>query len=109
MSDLSVQAVETAFSHGVEALCKNQALSPEVTSEVQLIGVAVAFARHAINSSPGLKNKIHAAMQSLVHRQDKWVSQQGGWVSRFLSFVQTFSSRKLKMKIWLVNSSDISH
>lgn len=73
------EAVETAFSHGVEALCKNQALSPEVTSEVQLIGVAVAFARHAINSSPGLKNKIHAAMQSLVHRQDKWVSQQGGW------------------------------
>lgn len=87
VGSLSVQAVETAFSHSVEALCKNQALSPELSLEMQSVRIGLAFAHYAINACPGLKNKIRAAMQSLVHRQDKWVSQQGGWVSRFLSFV----------------------
>lgn len=82
-SDLSVQAVDTAFSHGVEALCKDPALSAEVTPEVRLISAALAFARYTINSSPALKNKVQGAMQSFLHRRaDSWVLQQGGWVSR---------------------------
>lgn len=110
LSNLSVQAVETAFTNGVEALCKNPALSVEVTSEVQLVATAVAFAQSAIYSIPSLKNKVLGAAQSFLHsRTDKWVSQQGGWVSTSWPFVQTFSSRKLAVEVWLVISWGVSH
>lgn len=105
MSNLSVQAVEVAFTNGVEALCKNPALSVEVTSEVQLVATVVVFVQFTLNSVPSLKDKVLSAARSFLHSHtDNWVSEQGGWVSSFSPFVQSYSSRKLAVEVWLVIS-----
>lgn len=82
---LSPQAAEAAFSHGVEALCQTQvSQSAEVTSEMQLIRASAALGLYVIKSSPDLKNKVCHAMNAFLNsRVRRWVTQQGGWVSRF--------------------------
>ncbi|KAF6720794.1 Bcl-2-like protein 15 [Oryzias melastigma] len=75
------EAVEAAFSHGVEALCEtHSAKAPEVAPEIQLIKASVALGVYVAKKAPELKSKVHGALTSfLTTRVGGWVAQQGGW------------------------------
>lgn len=75
------EAIEAAFSHGVEAIVQSQVCQKaEVASEMQLIRASVAFGLYVWKSSPELKNKVQSAMNAFLNRHvGPWVTQQGGW------------------------------
>ncbi|XP_069393648.1 bcl-2-like protein 15 [Paralichthys olivaceus] len=75
------EAVEAAFSQGVEALCQTYvAQTPEVAPEMQLINASVALVLFVKKSSPELIKKVQRAMMSFFNRRvSTWVTQQGGW------------------------------
>ncbi|XP_068455083.1 bcl-2-like protein 15 [Clinocottus analis] len=75
------EALEAAFSHGVEAICQTQvSQKAEVASEMQLIRASVALGLYVKKSSPELKNTIHSVMTTFLSRRvGPWVHQQGGW------------------------------
>ncbi|KAI3370266.1 hypothetical protein L3Q82_025045 [Scortum barcoo] len=81
------EAVDAAFSQGVEALCQSQVSQrAEVAPEMQLIKASVALGLYIKKLSPELKSKVQSAMASFLNRRvGSWVTQQGGWVSRFLN------------------------
>uniref|UniRef100_A0A3Q0RYH3 BCL2 like 15 n=1 Tax=Amphilophus citrinellus TaxID=61819 RepID=A0A3Q0RYH3_AMPCI len=94
---LSPQAVEAAFSNGVDLLCQNPvAQMPEVAPEMQLIRASVAFGLFVKQSYPELKSRVQEAMISFLNRRvSSWVVQKGGWVSRLSRFL----SLKVLVKI----------
>ncbi|KAM7422249.1 hypothetical protein PAMA_010359 [Pampus argenteus] len=74
-------AVDAAFSNGVQALCQTQvSQGAEVAPEMQLIKAAVAFGLHVKKSCPELKNKVHRALPAFINkRAGPWIVKQGGW------------------------------
>ncbi|XP_070815268.1 bcl-2-like protein 15 [Chaetodon trifascialis] len=75
------EAVEAAFSHGVEALCKTQVSQrAEVSPEMQLIRASAAFGLYVVKSSPELKDRVKSAMDAFLNQRVRsWVIKQGGW------------------------------
>ncbi|KAM9758790.1 uncharacterized protein ACNS7B_005693 [Menidia menidia] len=75
------EAVEAAFSSGVDAVCKaHTSKGPEVAPEMQLIRASVAFGLYVKKSSPELKSKVQTAMAAFLNRRvGSWVERQGGW------------------------------
>ncbi|KAM7006242.1 uncharacterized protein LKV04_002870 [Tautogolabrus adspersus] len=75
------EAVDAAFSHGVDTLFQSQVLEKaEVAPEMQLIRASVAVGRYVKKSCPDLKSKVQSAMTSFLNRRvGAWVTQQGGW------------------------------
>ncbi|KAK2914861.1 hypothetical protein Q8A73_005455 [Channa argus] len=75
------EAVELAFSHSVEALCKTQVSQrPEVLPEMQIIRASVAIGLYIKKSSPDLRTKVQSAMTAFLNRRvGTWIVSQGGW------------------------------
>lgn len=75
------EAVDQAFSTGVEAVCQVSGFqTAEIAPEVQLLKASVAFGLYVTKCSPELKNKVQSAMAVFLNRRvEPWVAQQGGW------------------------------
>lgn len=75
------EAVEAAFSNGVDLLCQTYiAQRAEVAPEMQLIRASVSFGLYVKKSCPELKNQIRRAMTAFLNRRvGTWVTKQGGW------------------------------
>lgn len=75
------EAIEAAFSKGVEALCQAQVSQSDVAPEMQLIRASVALGLFVKKSAPELRNKVQGAMMAFLNtrRVSTFVTQQGGW------------------------------
>ncbi|KAL6111697.1 bcl2l15 [Pungitius sinensis] len=75
------EALETAFSNGVDVICQTPVCQKaEVFPEMQLIRASVALSLYVRKSSPELKNTIQGVMSAFLSRRvGPWVMQQGGW------------------------------
>ncbi|KAF7653792.1 hypothetical protein LDENG_00078490 [Lucifuga dentata] len=75
------EAMEAAFSKGVNAICQTHvAQKPDVASEMNLIRASVALGLYLKKKSPELKNKVQRAMTTFLNSHvSSWVAQQGGW------------------------------
>lgn len=85
---ISPQAVEAAFSNGVDLLCQTYiAQRAEVAPEMQLIRASVSFGLYVKKSCTELKNQIRRAMTAFLNRRvGTWVTKQGGWVRKLYLF-----------------------
>ncbi|CAK6955826.1 hypothetical protein D5F01_LYC02658 [Scomber scombrus] len=75
------EAIDQAFSTGVEAVCQASVFqTAEVAPEIQLLKASVAFGLYVTKSYPELKNKVQNAMAVFLNRRvEPYVAQQGGW------------------------------
>ncbi|CAK6955825.1 hypothetical protein D5F01_LYC02658 [Scomber scombrus] len=78
---LNEDAIDQAFSTGVEAVCQASVFqTAEVAPEIQLLKASVAFGLYVTKSYPELKNKVQNAMAVFLNRRvEPYVAQQGGW------------------------------
>lgn len=74
------EAVDAAFSHGVDAVCQRVSQQAEVAAEVHLIRASVALGLYVKKTCPELKGQVQTAMTSFLNRRvGSWVTKQGGW------------------------------
>ncbi|KAM8914324.1 bcl-2-like protein 15 [Spinachia spinachia] len=75
------EALQTAFSNGVEAICQTPgSQNAEVFPEMQLIRASVALCIYIKKSSPELKHNIQRVVREFLRRRvGLWVMEQGGW------------------------------
>ncbi|XP_061910651.1 uncharacterized protein LOC133654342 isoform X2 [Entelurus aequoreus] len=77
---LAQEAMEVAFSRGVDTLLQTQVQNEAVAPEMQMIKVCVAFGLFVKKSFPEQKNQVQRAVTAFFNsRLNPWISERGGW------------------------------